>query len=117
MFLGEFISMDWELVNGITGIVSAICAIFSLVYFNNVEAEIETNQKQSTILSKYQLMSFMLFCSGWCLLCLAFLWIAEPYGVIISDREYLNFFGFLISLPAIIILFYSFKLLDGKYKT
>jgi len=104
--------MNWEVVNGITGFISAICALISIVYLGT--NSMNKNDSKNTILSKFQLISFMLFCSGWVLSCLSFLWFIEPYGSYMSDKDYQNFFGVILGFPAVIILMYGLNLLQGE---
>lgn len=104
--------MNWEVVNAVAGIISAICAIISLGYMTT-HARNESPKAKNQILSFYQLMSFMLVCSGWALSCLSFLWFMEPYGSYITNDDYQNFFGVVIGLPAFIVLLYGIKLLQS----
>jgi len=104
--------MNCEIVNGVTGIISAICAVISLGYMTTHKQRGEQDSKYR-VLSDYQLMSFMLLCSGWVLSCLSFLWFMEPYGRFVSNEDYQNFFGVVLGLPAFIILLYGIRLLQG----
>ena len=103
--------MDWEVVNGITGIIGALSAIASIRYISTFKKEPLENHK---IVSTYKLMSFLLACSGWILLCFAYLWLFEPFGMHISDSDYQKFFGAVLSFPAIIMLAFGIKLMGNE---
>lgn len=104
--------MDWEVINGITGIISAVGAFSGVGYVafgrNKKEA---SNSNEPLTLGK--LASFSIACSGWALCCLAFLWVMEPYGPYVTDREYQQFFGIIISFPALIVLLFGISLLQS----
>ncbi|MCP5351597.1 MAG: hypothetical protein H6926_00175 [Chromatiales bacterium] len=99
--------MDWETLNGITGVISAIGALGSLAYLFTHSPQEQAPEGQHSVLSMHKLMSFLLACSGWVLCCLSFLWVFEPYGLLISDRDYQHFFGIMLSFPAFLILLYG----------
>ncbi|WDE01483.1 hypothetical protein [Thalassomonas actiniarum] len=104
--------MDWEVVNGVTGIIGAISAIASIGYISTHKKDTLENNK---VVSTYQLISFLLACSGWVLLCFAYLWFLEPFGSFVTDDDYQKFFGVLLSFPAIIMLGFGIKLMcNGK---
>lgn len=104
--------MDWEVLNGITGIISAIAAVCGIGYFGTHSAKPKSSEEP--ILSTYKLVSFVVACSGWALCCLSFLWIAEPFGRYPSDSEYQQFFGFILAFPAVIIFLFGVDLLQGE---
>lgn len=102
--------MDWELINGITGIVSAVCALLSIGYLGfHKGAPVE----EATLLSLHKLMSFVVVCSGWALCCLSFLWVAEPYGCCPLSSDYRQFFGVILGFPAIVVFMFGLRLLQG----
>ena len=103
--------MNWELINGITGIVSAICAVLGVGYFGfqkGVPAE------EVSILSMRKLMSFVVACSGWALCCLSFLWVAKPYGCCPIPPDYQHFFGVMLGFPATVVFLFGLNLLQGQ---
>ncbi len=102
--------MDWEIINGITGLVSAICAVLGVGYFSS-HRRTENIANEHTLLSTEKLASFIIACSGWALCCLSFLWVAEPYGSHPRDDEYRHFFGVILGFPALVIFLYGFDLL------
>lgn len=103
--------MDWEIVNGITGIISAIAAILGIGYFSTHSAKSKSADKP--ILNTYKLASFVVVCSGWALCCLSFLWIVEPFGSYPTDSEYLQFFGVMLAFPAFVVFLFGIGLLQG----
>lgn len=103
--------MDWEVINGITGIIGAISAVGSIGYISTRKKDDINTTK---LISTYKFMSFLLTCSGWVLLCFAYLWIFEPYGMLLNKYEYQQFFGVLISLPAVVLFSFGVKLLSSE---
>ena len=104
--------MDWELVNGITGLISAICAIVGIGYFG-FEKDITPSVEERTSFNMRKLVSFVIACSGWVLCCLSYLWIAEPYGCCMSSSEYQHFYGVVLGFPAVVVFFFGVKLMQG----
>lgn len=106
--------MNWELINGITGIVSALCALLSTAYFlfQNKFANFPPKQSVSRLLDR--MVAFLLACSGWILCCLSFLWVLEPYGSHPTDSEYRHFFGVMIVFPAVVIFIFGINLMRGN---
>ena len=103
--------MDWEVINGITGIISAVAAVGSIGY---ISTRNKGEVNSTKLISTYKFMSFVLACSGWVLLSFACLWIFEPYGSILRDNEYQQFFGFLLSFPAIVLFRFGISLMTGE---
>ena len=105
--------MNWEVLNGVTGIISAICAVVSIGYFSTHSKE-DADEAASNMLTVKQIMSFLLVCSGWVLWCLSFLWFFEPYGSFISHKDYRNFLGVILALLALIVFIYGINQLQGR---
>lgn len=103
--------MNWEVINGITGIIGAIGTVASIRYITTHQQESIENSK---IVSTYKLMSFLLACSGWILLCFAYLWFFEPFGAFISRSDYQKFFGITLSFPAIVMLIFGIRLMFNE---
>ena len=103
--------MDWEVVNGITGIVSAVCAVVSLAYLG-FESRRPANIERHSILSMHRFMSLVLASSGWALLCLSGLWIFEPFGCCPMDEDYLKLYGVVIAFPAGVLFLAGIKLMQ-----
>ncbi len=103
--------MDWEVVSGITGIISAACALISLIYFssNTAKSKYDIN---TPILNQHLIFSFLLASSGWALCCTCYMWIAEPYGRYPRPYEYLQMLGIILALPSVIILLFGLKRLN-----
>ena len=107
--------MDWGVINGIAGIISSICAIISIGYLATHKTK-PTSTQSSNILTLDKLISFLLACSGWVLICLSFLWAFEPFGTYPLDTEYKQFYGVLLAFPALIIFQFGYKVMQ-KQKT
>lgn len=106
--------MDWELINGITGIVSAVSAVLGIGYFRFHK---ETPAEEASLLSMHKLMSFIVACSGWALCCLSFLWVVEPYGCCPLSSDYQHFFGVMLGFPAIVVFIFGLGLLQGPKRS
>lgn len=105
--------MDWDIINGITGIISALGALGGFGYLNFGKKS-DSHPLLIGNANLQKLASLTVVCSGWVLCCLAFLWIMEPYGSHITDREYQQFFGVILSLPAIVVFLLGFKMLQSR---
>ncbi|MCR9772576.1 hypothetical protein ACP6H9_22155 [Vibrio harveyi] len=101
--------MDWETVNGITGLISAICSVFGISYFGtrSNHAAVENHR----VLSFPRLMAFLVCSAGWTILCLCGLWLFEPFGSFVSDKEYLKFYAIVIAFPALAVFLFGIELL------
>jgi hypothetical protein len=107
--------MDWEIVNGVTGLISAVCAVLSIVYLSlQTTPERGSEAARQGVISSYKLASFVIACSGWALCCLSFLWVVEPYGSYPSREDYQHFYGIIIAFPAIVILMFGLGLLQEQ---
>jgi hypothetical protein len=105
--------MDWELLNGVTGLISAVCAIISVGYFSfHKESPYKTGPE--AVLSVRKLASFLVACSGWALCCLSFLWVFEPFGRFPSDAEYRQLYGVILAFPAYVLLNFGMGLLRSN---
>lgn len=105
--------MSWEVINGITGLVSALCALLSVGYVSFHRAP-QKDVESRSILGFHKLASFVIACSGWALCCLSFLWVAEPFGSYPLPLEYQQFYGVIIAFPAIVIFMFGMNLLQGQ---
>lgn len=105
--------MDWEVVNGIAGVVSAICALGSLSYLGYERTNIKHEKPSHAILSLHKFVSFVLASSAWALCCLCALWIFEPYGCCPTRSEYRQFYGIILGFPSLVALLTGIELLRG----
>jgi hypothetical protein len=96
----------WEIISAITGTISALCDI-------RAAGTTETaNQKPPTspsVLPPNKGHAFLVRTAAWCLGCASFLWITQPYGVFISDRERTEIMGWFLAGPAFLILLASLE--------
>ena len=105
--------MDWELLNGVTGLISAVCAIISVGYFS-FHKESPDKTGPEAVMSVRKLASFLVACSGWALCCLSFLWVFEPFGRFPSDAEYRQLYGVILAFPAYVLLNFGIGLLRSN---
>ena len=97
--------MDWEIINGVTGIVSMLCSILGLGYFGSVKSD-SYARSRGTITG---LMAFLLSSSGWSLLCLCFFWMFQPFGRFVSDDEFFILYSVILSFPGFVVFIVGFK--------
>ncbi|WP_160151765.1 hypothetical protein [Microbulbifer sp. ALW1] len=105
--------MDWEIVNGVTGLVSASMAILGIFQYRKISSEV-SQPKSGNRSQKFY--AFWIASAGWALCCLSYLWLIQPYGMYPSDREYKQFFGIVLGFPALVIFLYGVNLLQGEQK-
>jgi hypothetical protein len=105
------LKLDWEVINGITGIIGAISALGSIGY---ISTRTKNDVVSNKVVSTYKFMSFLLSCSGWVLICFAYLWFFEPYGSYPASYEYQQFFGVLLSFPAVVLFGFGIKLMCSE---
>ena len=106
--------MDWETINGVTGIISAICAIISLIYMLYPKRTKTQTIAPNRLIPLDNFIFFLLATSGWVLCCLAYLWFFEPFGRYPLDYNYKQFYGVLLSFPAITLFITGFKYMKGN---
>lgn len=107
--------MDLDIINVITGFVSAFCAVIGLVLLRSKKVQNEnTNNK---VISLKNILVLIIISSGWFLSCISYLLVFEPYGSFITSYDYKNFYGWLLSFPAIIILSFGLRLLTSSKKS
>jgi hypothetical protein len=99
--------MDWEVINGITGIVSAISGFMGIKHLSTTPS----NKQTASIVSTENISKLAVISAGWALCCLCFLLIFEPFGPYMRDRDYLEFYGYVLACPALIIFFSGYNLL------
>lgn len=103
-------------VNTVASVVSAACAIIGVVIaavgLSRAPAPDAVGPQRP--LSARALYAFLLISSGWVLAVLSFLWIMDPFGPIVTEREYFQIEGIMVSLPALLILRAGFDLLHAS---
>jgi magnesium-transporting ATPase (P-type) len=102
--------MGWEHINGIAGIVSAICSVVSLGYFGSKNKNDMSNTQR--VLSFSGFMAFSLACSGWVLVCISLFLIFEPFGSHPLPREYKQFYGVVLAFPSMLIFIFGVNVLQ-----
>ena len=113
------LKMNFETVNVISGIVSAVCAIISAIYLC-LGHKLESKDGRLVWKSPVQLtVTILLASSAWALCCLCCLWIFEPFGSYVTDSNYLKFYGVILAFPAITSLYFTTNILfsSGKIGT
>jgi hypothetical protein len=93
----------WEVISAITGVVSAICAVVSVVGIrSSVEESLQGTQSHAGV-STRSIFSFLLVSSGWTLCVLSFIWIVQPYGRYMRHEDYVQIIGIIFGLPAFLL--------------
>ena len=96
---------DWEIVSGITGIVSAVVAIVGLVLvFRKDQALASPSRGRGGTILHY-----LIFCSAWVSLVIAFNWIVDPFGPLLTEKDERTLYGIMISVPALMLANYALK--------
>jgi len=103
--------MSWEMVSGISGLISALVAIISLFQIKPFMSTPQKSDKEQ-LTEKY--FSYLLACSGWVLCVLSWAWVTDEYGAFVTDREMKEFIGIALSLPAVILFVHGFKCINTK---
>ncbi|CAH9068445.1 hypothetical protein PSECIP111951_04151 [Pseudoalteromonas holothuriae] len=97
-------SIEWEFVNGVTGIVSAIIAVLSFAQI----ARVKPFNKLSSI-KPNKFFHYILASSCWALLVLIGHWIFDPLGPIVTREEELKIFAVALSFPTLVGFIYALK--------
>ncbi len=92
----------WEVISAIAGTISAICDV------RGTGNDADSHSKKSATDGHRQerpssTRSLLLCTVAWCLAVLSFMWIEQPYGTYLSDREYKQLLGWIIAGPALLI--------------
>lgn len=98
--------MNWEIISGISGLISAVIAVISLF---KIKPFVSNNEKSYKDKIKEKYFSYVLACCGWVLCVLSWAWLSNEYGSLITDREMKEVLGITLSFPAIILFTYGLK--------
>lgn len=101
--------MDWEVINGITGIVSAISAVIGIKYL----AQVPKKEHDFSVISTESISRLVITSSGWALCCLCYLLTVKPFGSFVTDRDYQTFYGWVLACPALLVFLKGCVLLLG----
>ena len=96
-------SLEWEAISGVSGVISAAVAVYSVVDISRNERRNE-QQPNSSI---SHLNMYLLFCSGWVLCVLAFNWCFEPFGSYLTKWDYQKLYGVMLSVPAVTLTLFA----------
>lgn len=99
--------VEWEVVSGISGVISAVVALIS---FGNLALS-RKRQKTNGILGA-QPAHYLLFCSGWVLLVISYNWCFEPFGPFIMRHDEKKLYGAMLGVPALMVTLFAFKKLN-----
>jgi hypothetical protein len=102
--------MEWEVVNGITGIVSAISGAIGIRYLANTPKR----EQSISVVSAENISKLVITSSGWALCCLCYFLAAKPFGPFVTDSDYQTFYGWVIACPALIVFLTGCNLLIDK---
>lgn len=95
--------MQWEAISGISGVISAAVAVYSVV---DISINERRSEQQSTG-SLSRLSTYLLFCSGWVLCVLAFNWCFEPFGSYLTKWNQQKLYGIMLSVPAVTLTLFA----------
>jgi hypothetical protein len=91
----------WEVISAIAGTVSAFCDIRAA---GTSETSTQDRPAPPSTRPPKNVRKLLIRSAGWCLGYWSFLWITQPYGVFITDRERTEMLGWFIAGPAFLIL-------------
>lgn len=98
--------MDWESINGITGIVSAIGALIS--------ASQLCSRSETRTGSSRKILMFILASFSWALLVFIANWLFEPMGAYVSADEERKVFAVALAFPAVVGFYFGTSKLFAK---
>lgn len=102
--------IEWDAVSGVTGIIGAIVAVGSMIMLFQKERRAE----QSIPASAGTILHYLVFCSAWVLLVIAFDWIADSFGPIVTEKEERVLYGVMMGLPALMLANYALRRLGVR---
>lgn len=108
---GLIVRVDWEVVNGVTGVISAVAAVVSLffVWLSRLHRDEGKNAVQRPVLAG--VLGFVLVSASWIVCVMSFNFVFEPFGSFVGDDEARTLFGIAIGVPALIALRYGVRLM------
>ena len=103
--------IEWEVVNGITGVISAVAAVTSLllVFLSRLQRSKADVPARAPVLSG--ILGFILVSASWIVCVMSFNFIVDPFGPYVSNDDERTLFGVAIGLPAVIALWHSVRLM------
>lgn len=94
----------WEAISAISGAVSAICDVRGLRGGAPPNAEAHSASLPGLASPPKEPRSLVTLSIGWVLLVSSYMWIAQPYGAFITDREWKEILGWLLAGPALLVI-------------
>ncbi len=104
--------MNWESINGITGIISAAGAVLGVIQMSRM-----SDQSESINISTKKFFSYLLASCCWALLILIGHWLFDPLGPIVTRDEERQIFAVAISFPVIIGFIYAINDMQKSTQT
>jgi len=96
--------VEWEIVSAVSGVVSAVVAVISLILLVRGGGKAPP---VSGYAAKRTLLHYLLFCSAWVLLVIAYNWIFVPFGNYLSRESERKLYGVMIIVPALMLGSYA----------
>ena len=103
--------MEWESVNGIAGIISAVGAVLGVVQIGRF-----SGKGGSINVSAKRFFGYILASCCWALLVLIGHWLFDPLGPIVTRDEERQIFAVAISFPVIIGFIYAVNSMQSTSK-
>lgn len=104
--------MEWESINGITGIISAVGAALGVIQMGRF-----SSQGDSINVNAKRFFGFVLASCCWALLILIGHWLFDPLGPIVTRDEERQIFAAAISFPVIVGFAYAVNRMQYASKT
>ncbi|QSX30646.1 hypothetical protein JYB88_03005 [Shewanella cyperi] len=104
--------MEWETINGITGVISAIGAILGVIQMGGF-----SSQEVGINLNTRRFFGYVLASCCWALLVLIGHWLFDPFGPVVTREEERQIFAVAISFPVIVGFIYAVNTMQYSPKT
>ena len=104
--------MEWESINGITGIISAFGAVLGVVQIGRF-----SGKNGGISVSTKRFFGYIMASCCWALLVLICHWLFDPLGPIVTRGEERQIFAVAISFPVIIGFVYAVNNMKSTSKT
>lgn len=69
----------------------------------------ERRAEQSIPAPAGTILHYLVFCSAWVLLVIAFDWIVDPFGPYVTEKEERVLYGAMVGLPALMLANYALR--------
>lgn len=104
--------MDWELINGITGIIGALGTIVTAIF--HFRGSPKTNSH--TVFAYERFSAFLLASFSWAAITIIVHWLFDPLGPIVTSKEEMQIFAFAVCFPPVVGFVYGIRMMLSTNK-